>query len=114
MTSTLDAKLSRDVQRVHDLIRLACDSAATEAEARTAAWAAVRLIHLRGLLVLAVAPQPAPPPPPPVDDGRYINAKFASACRVCGDTVYAGQPCWWRRSGGVEHLACHHSRRGST
>ena len=105
MTAPAADKLSRDVQRVHDLIRLACDRAATEAEARTAAFAAVKLIHQHGMRVVATAPEPEP-----AEEGRFINAKFASACRVCGAPVYAGQPCWWKRGGGVEHLPCHRSR----
>jgi hypothetical protein len=112
---TVDAALSRDVQRVHDLIRLAVDSAAAEAEARTAALTACKLIFRRKLLVVAVAPQPQPappprppPPPPPRQQpsGARITSRYRSFCHVCGGAVEVGQACWWTRGIGVEHLRC--------
>lgn len=120
--------VTREVQRVRDLVRLAANDGAAEAEARTAALAACKLISKHGMIVLAHLPEPmiveriverAPeprratsysPPPPPHPHGhrgrRVIRSRYASSCRVCGDPIEVGDLVSWVRGEGVSHPEC--------
>lgn len=115
--------VTREVERVRDLVRLAVDSGAAEAEARTAALAACKLIMKHGLIVLARMPEPlivervievqtapppraAPPRPGPASRGRVIVSRYECTCRNCGSAIDVGDRVYWVRGEGSVHLEC--------
>jgi hypothetical protein len=112
------ASPSREVERVHHLIKLAVDAGAAENESRNAAVMACRLIDKHGLAIVAHAPSEpyrAPPPPPPrppppqahsTARGRVIYSRFATTCRACREPIEVGERIYWVRGEGSIHVGC--------
>lgn len=101
---------------VRDLLRLALDAGASEAEARTAAMAACRLIERHGLLDRSATPAPPPPSPrsPPArpyvhsafGDGVLLTNRYRSKCQLCFAMVEVGALVRWKRDAGIAHAHC--------
>lgn len=100
------------VQRVRDLVRLAVDPAASEAEARTAAFTACKLIAAHGILIGETAPAASTPRQTTRTAQaqragfRIIRARFTQTCITCGDRIQVGERCAWMKGVGVRHIHC--------
>ena len=107
----MSTAVAEKVRRAMELITLAVNPAASREEARTAAWAAVTLIHKQGLRVVANgAPDPQPPPAPrpvppqarirvpnsaPVATSILYPSKYSGCCARCGKQYSVGTTIWW-------------------
>lgn len=98
----MDSK-TKDLRRLHDLVRLALDSGASTEEARTAAMAAVRIVSQHKLYepakpVVKYINISQPQPKYKTEDkskARFITAKYVAMCPVCSDWISPGVRCVW-------------------
>jgi hypothetical protein len=101
------------ITRVENLIRLATDPAAAEAESRTSALIACKMIRERDLSVFPrlllldlVRSESRREPPKPPASRTIIRAKFDGFCRYCGFGWVVGQKIAWCREHGAACLDC--------
>jgi hypothetical protein len=89
------------VTRVEQLIALALDPAASEAEARTAAYVACSTIRQHGLTL--TEPRGGPPL---LERTRRCRTRFSAPCLLCLRPYSAGETVLGRPGVGAAHLAC--------
>lgn len=104
--------IAAPAQRARDLVRLAVDAGAAEAEARTAAHTACRLIVKHGLFLVSaeeIAQLPTARHEPPLSTvarRRVIRSRFRQRCISCARAIHVGDRCIWVMGRGVLHLEC--------
>lgn len=126
--------MSNALPKVQALISRALDAAASEEEARTCAFTAVRLMAKYGLTVggapvswrqpvEAPRPEPTPEPAAPKSEERprytgprrksygkatrvEIDARFGGKCAHCGERYHTGDRISWKRGAETYHAAC--------
>lgn len=111
------------IAKVHKLIALATNAAASEHEARTAALMACKLIAQHKLLTVTFtatpAPKPAPKPsnpapkpaaakpPAPKHKVKVMTALYGTWCGCCGDPIFKGDTIsYYPKRKSAWHAAC--------
>lgn len=97
-------------ERIRQLVRLATDPAASEAEARTVALRACLEIRKHNATITIGAPHaPQPQPQPSRQSGRkrrVIVSQYAGFCRSCDQRYAAGERVAWASGEGAIHEKC--------
>jgi hypothetical protein len=91
------------MQRIQALISRATHAGTGEAEARTSAHIACRLIREHGVALSLGTPKPGAPPP----KRRVIYSKYASHCTGCNKAIAIGESVAWAKGAGVLCTICH-------
>lgn len=98
--------MSAALSRIQHLIALAESRGVEDAEARTAARIAVKLIHAHGIEMRDPSESASPPP-------RMIHSRYAGRCNKCGASYQQGELVAWTKGCGAAHPGCVRAHAGS-